>query len=217
MSCDRETRRQGDKETADRRPQTADRSLEPGACSLEPEDRTQNSELKTHNSRLYRTGDLARYLPDGNIEFLGRIDAQVKIRGFRIELGEIEAVLGQHPEVRENAITVREDPPADKRLVAYIVPHQGRKPSTSALQRFSRAQLPEYMVPAVFVPLHSMPLTPNGKVDRQALPTPDPSRPELEQAYVAPQTGLEQYLARLWGEILKLDRIGIHDNFFDLG
>jgi amino acid adenylation domain-containing protein len=168
-------------------------------------------------ARLYRTGDSARYWPDGNIEFLGRIDNQVKIRGFRVELGEIEAVLGQHPEVRENVVTVREDPPGDKHLVAYVVPHQGRNPTTSALQRFLREQLPEYMVPAVFVPLQAMPLTPNGKVDRRALPAPGPSRPALEQVYVAPQTPLEQFLARLWCEVLKLDRVGIHDNFFDLG
>ena len=169
------------------------------------------------DARLYKTGDLARYWPDGNIEFLGRLDNQVKIRGFRVELGEIEAVLGQHPEVRENVATVREDSPGDKRLVAYIVPHQGRNPTTSALQRFLRERLPEYMVPAVFMPLQAMPLTPNGKLDRRALPVPAPSRPELEQGYEAPQTRLEQFLARLWCEVLKLDRVGIHDNFFDLG
>jgi amino acid adenylation domain-containing protein len=169
------------------------------------------------DARLYKTGDLARYWPDGTIEFLGRMDHQVKIRGFRVELGEIEAVLGQHPEVRETVVTVREDPPGDKRLVAYIVPHQGRNPTTSALQRFLRERLPEYMVPAAFMPLQAMPLTPNGKVDRRALPAPGPSRPELEQAYVAPQTRLEQCLAHLWDEVLKLDRVGIHDNFFALG
>ncbi len=169
------------------------------------------------DARLYKTGDLARYWPDGTIEFLGRIDNQVKIRGFRVELGEIEAVLGQHPELRENIVTVREDSPGDKRLVAYVVPHQGRTPTTSALQRFLRERLPEYMVPAVFVPLHAMPLTPNGKLDRRALPAPGPGRPELEQAYMAPQTRLEQCLARLWCEVLRLDRVGIHDNFFDLG
>jgi hypothetical protein len=168
-------------------------------------------------ARLYKTGDWARYLPDGSIEFLGRIDNQVKVRGFRVELGEIEAVLGQHPEVRENVLTVREDPPGDKRLVAYVVPRQGRSPSTSAVQRFLRAQLPEYMVPAVFVRLQALPLTPNGKVDRRALPAPGPSRPELEQAFVGPQTRLERFLARLWCEVLKLERVGIHDNFFDLG
>lgn len=168
-------------------------------------------------ARLYKTGDLARYLPDGSIEFLGRMDSQVKIRGFRIELGEIEAVLGQHPEVREGVATVREDDPGDKRLVAYVVPHQGHNPTTSALQDFLRQRLPEYMVPAAFVALQAMPLTPNGKVDRRALPVPGPGRPRLEQTYVAPRTPLEQFLVRLWCEVLKLDRVGIHDNFFDLG
>jgi amino acid adenylation domain-containing protein len=171
----------------------------------------------TPGARLYKTGDLARYGPDGTIEFLGRLDHQVKLRGFRIELGEIEAMLGQHPAVRETVVTVREDSPGDKRLVAYIVPHRGCNPSTSALQHFLRERLPAYMVPAVLVPLQAMPLTPNGKVDRRALPALGPSRPELEQAYVAPQTRLEQFLARLWCEVLQLDRVGIHDNFFDLG
>ena len=169
------------------------------------------------SSRLYRTGDLARYLPDGNIEFLGRIDDQVKIRGYRIELGEIEATLGEHPRVREAVAMAREDTPGDRRLVAYVVLTQATSQKVEELRNFLKGKLPEHMIPSAFVFLGSLPLTPNGKVDRKALPVPDQTRPELEGAFVAPRTALEKRLARIWGEVLKLEKVGIHDNFFELG
>ncbi|MFH0341841.1 MAG: amino acid adenylation domain-containing protein, partial [Chromatiales bacterium] len=166
-------------------------------------------------ARLYKTGDLARYLLDGNIEFLGRLDTQVKVRGFRIELGEIETVLNQHPGVKACAVLAREDAPGDKRLVAYVVGHKA--PAQGELRDFLREKLPEYMLPSVFIVLDKLPVTPNGKLDRKALPAPDDSRPELEAAYVAPRTPTEETLAAIWAEVLKLEKIGIHDNFFDLG
>jgi acyl carrier protein len=169
------------------------------------------------SSRLYKTGDLARYLPDGNIEFIGRIDHQVKIRGFRIELGEIEAVLRQHPAVQETVVLDREDVPGDKRLVAYVVPHQEQSPTSSELRHFLKEQLPEYMVPSAFVTLETLPLTPNGKVDRRALPNQEGLRPDLEPTYVAPQTEVERSIATVWQEVLHVENVGVHDNFFDLG
>ncbi|MGK7872420.1 MAG: amino acid adenylation domain-containing protein [Xenococcaceae cyanobacterium] len=168
-------------------------------------------------ARLYKTGDLARYLPDGNIEFLGRIDNQVKIRGFRIELGEIEAVLRQHPSVREALVTVREDVPNDKRLVAYIIPNQKWTPTIYELQRFLQQKLPKYMVASTFVFLEALPLTPNGKVDHRALPVPDQSQLNREETFVAPHTYVEQQLANIWAQVLGLEQIGIYDNLFDLG
>jgi amino acid adenylation domain-containing protein len=168
-------------------------------------------------TRLYKTGDFARYLPDGNIEFLGRIDNQVKIRGYRIELGEIEAVLGQHPAVREAVVLSREDTPGDKRLVAYVVGTPGAIPSSSELRTFLQQKLPEYMVSPTFLFLESLPLTSNGKLDRKALPAPDQNRPEMEHTYTAPRTPVEELLANIWDEVLNLDKVGIHDNFFDLG
>ncbi|MGH7833991.1 MAG: non-ribosomal peptide synthetase, partial [Candidatus Binatia bacterium] len=167
-------------------------------------------------ARLYRTGDLARYLPNGAIEFVGRIDNQVKIRGFRIEPGEIEAVLGQYPEVKETAVVARGESPAEKHLVAYIVSRHDRL-RISALRNFLAKKLPDYMIPSVFVPLDSLPLTPSGKMDRKALPAPDSSRPELDNRFVAPRTPGERSLAKIWAEVLKLEKVGIHDNFFDLG
>jgi amino acid adenylation domain-containing protein len=167
--------------------------------------------------RLYKTGDLARYLPDGNIQFVGRLDDQVKIRGFRIELGEIEAVLGQHPAVDEAVVVVREDVPGNKRLVAYVVVNQATAPTIPHLQQFLKQKLPEYMVPSAFVTLDSLPLTPNGKIDRRALPVPDTSRPFGEGAYVAPQTPVEEMLAGIWAQVLEVKQVSIHDNFFDLG
>lgn len=165
-------------------------------------------------ARLYKTGDLARYQPDGNIEFLGRIDEQVKIRGFRIELAEIEAVLCQHPAVRETVVIAREDVPGDKRLVAYIVPdEQLINPKSSDLRSFLQSKLPEYMVPSAFVVLESLPLTPNGKVDRRALRAPAP----VSRSYVAPRTPTQSTLAKILAQVLNLERVGIHDNFFDLG
>ena len=175
--------------------------------------------------RLYKTGDLARYLPDGNIEFLGRMDTQVKIRGYRIECGEIESALGQHPAVRQSVVAARDDSRGDalsslgtaKRLVAYVVAAQSSAPSANELRVFLKQKLPEYMLPSVFVLLDSLPRTPNGKVDRRALPVPDQSRPELESLFVAPRTAVEDVLAHIWTDVLKLDKVGIHDNFFELG
>jgi acyl carrier protein len=169
-------------------------------------------------ARLYRTGDLARYLPDGNIEYLGRIDHQVKIRGYRIELGEVEAALDQHPAVRGAVVSAREDALGDKRLVAYfVVPDRGQEPTTSELRAFMKAKVPEYMVPSAFVGLEAFPLTPNGKVDRKALPAPDPSGFRAENAYAEPRTPAEEALAGIWEEVLGLERVGIHDDFFELG
>jgi acyl-CoA synthetase (AMP-forming)/AMP-acid ligase II/acyl carrier protein len=167
--------------------------------------------------RIYRTGDLARYLPDGSIEFFGRIDHQVKVRGFRIELGEIETMLNVHPGIREAVVIVREDNPGDKRLVAYTVPDQEPVPTTSDLRKFLGEKLPGYMVPSVFVTLDALPLTPNGKVDRRVLPAPDQNRPELEVTFAAPRTPVEEGVAKIWAELLGLERVGIHDNFFELG
>jgi len=170
-----------------------------------------------HASRLYRTGDLVRYLPDGNIEFLGRIDAQVKVRGFRIELGEIEAVLSAHPAVRDVAVIVRDDLAQDQRLVAYLVTHAGEELSAAEWRRHCRAHLPEYMVPAVFVTLPAMPLSPSGKIDRRRLPAPERSRRDLAAEYVAPRNEIEEKLANLAAQLLGLEKVGIHDNFFELG
>jgi amino acid adenylation domain-containing protein len=167
----------------------------------------------TPGARMYKTGDLARYRPDGNIEFLGRADQQVKIRGFRIELGEIEAVLGQHPAVRDAAVLAREDVPGEKRLVAYVVADE----TTDALRRFLQEKLPEPMIPAVVMALEALPLMPNGKIDRRALPAPDRSRPELEKAFVAPRDDLELQLAQIWEEVLGVRPVGVRDNFFELG
>lgn len=168
-------------------------------------------------ARLYKTGDLARYQPDGNIEYLGRIDHQVKIRGFRIELGEIEAVLSQYPALRETVVIAREDVTGDKRLVAYVVPNPEQVPSTSDLRRFLQQQLPDYMVPSAFVILEALPLTPNGKVNHRALPTPEPSRPELEKIFVAPRDSLELQLTEIWEKVLGIQPIGVRDSFFELG
>ena len=167
--------------------------------------------------RLYKTGDLCRYLPDGNIEFLGRMDHQVKIRGFRIELGEIAAGLRQHLNVREVAVLAQEDTAGDKRLVAYMVPAQEAVPTVGELRRFLQEKLPNYMVPSAFVFLEKLPLTPNGKVDRRALPTPDLSHIELESEYAAPRSPIEEVLAGMWRDLLKVPQVGIHDNLFDLG
>jgi acyl carrier protein len=168
-------------------------------------------------ARLYETGDLARYLPKGNIEFLGRIDHQVKLRGFRIELGEIETRLHRHPAVQETVVLVREDIPGDKRLVAYIIPEKEQSPAVNELRRFVKEKLPGYMVPSAFVFLHTFPLTLNGKINRRKLPAPGGLRPELETVYKTPQNELEGKIAKIWQETLKVDKVGIYDNFFDLG
>jgi amino acid adenylation domain-containing protein len=189
-------------------------------------------------SRLYKTGDLARYLADGNIEFLGRIDNQVKIHGYRIELGEIETVLGQHPAVQEAVVIAREESDNPKsetanseipnpksaignsqslgrQLVAYCVARQEQAIMSTELRSYLKSKLPDYMIPSVFMLLDSLPLSPNGKIDRKALPVPE--RSGREATYVAPRTATEEILARIWAEVLGLDRVGIHDNFFELG
>ncbi len=170
---------------------------------------------KNSQSRLYKTGDLARYLPDGNIEFLGRIDHQVKIRGFRIELGEIESVLSQHPEVGEVVVIAREDIPGDKRLVAYIIT-QNKETNSTLLKRYLKDKLPDYMVPSAFFVLDVMPLTLNGKIDRKALPALDSSS-LITQDYVAPRNATEKAMVAIWQEVLGIEKIGINDNFFELG
>ncbi len=168
-------------------------------------------------ARLYRTGDRARYLPDGHIEFLGRVDHQVKIRGFRVETGEIEAVLRQHPSLRDVVVVARADGAADRRLVAYVVAEAGDRPTVSDLHRFLKDRLPEFMIPSAFVFLDALPQTPAGKIDRRALPAPEQFRPELEAKYVAPRTATEQLLAEIVANTLGLERVGIYDNFFELG
>ena len=168
-------------------------------------------------TRLYKTGDQARYLPDGQIEYVGRIDRQVKIRGFRVELGEIEFILAQHADVHEAVVTVLEDDPEQKRLAAYVVCSQGQEPSVGELRRFLRERLPDYMVPSHFVFLDQLPLNTNGKVDRSALPEPDRTRLESGEGYVAPRTETEQILAGIWADLLHVEQVGIFDDFFELG
>ncbi|HSF41610.1 MAG TPA: amino acid adenylation domain-containing protein [Thermoanaerobaculia bacterium] len=165
--------------------------------------------------RLYRTGDLARRLPGGAIEFLGRLDHQVKIRGFRIELGEIEAVLAAQPGVHAAVVLARTDGPSP-RLVAYVVPQPGRDSDTAALRAALGERLPEHMVPTAWVTLAELPLSPNGKVDRRALPAPDAPAP-AQGGDAAPRTSIEERLAAIWAEVLRLPHVGIHDNFFSLG
>ncbi len=179
--------------------QTAERFI-PHPFSTEP------------GARLYRTGDLVRYLPDGNLEFIGRADEQVKVRGFRIELGEIESVLGAHAAVREVVVIASEDAAGNKQLVAYVVSDEAI--DSNELRAYLKERLPEYMVPSAFVTLEEMPLTPNGKVDRKALP-------KLERgggdAYIAARTPVEEVLVGIWEQLLKLERVGVHENFFELG
>ncbi|QBR71362.1 hypothetical protein CU048_08800 [Beijerinckiaceae bacterium] len=167
-------------------------------------------------SRLYETGDLARYKSDWNIEYVGRIDHQVKIRGFRIELGEIEAALVRIPEVREAVVTAREDIPGEKRLVAYVVGADGVQLAAAAVRTALQRDLPDYLVPSAFVVLEMLPITANGKVNRNALPPPDLGH-QLAQSYVAPRTVTEELLTELWADVLGLERVGIEDNFFELG
>ena len=166
-------------------------------------------------SRLYKTGDIVRYLADGNIDFMGRIDHQIKIRGFRIELGEIETVLSQHPQVQEGIVIAREDELGVKRLSAYVIPVT-QQLTRQELRQFLQDKLPNYMVPAFLMLLDSFPLTPNGKVDRRALPIPEIDLHELEN-YIAPSTDTETILAQIWQSVLGRERISIHDNFFELG
>jgi amino acid adenylation domain-containing protein len=168
------------------------------------------------DGRLYKTGDLARYLPDGNIEILGRIDQQVKIRGFRIELREIEAVLEQHDAIQQALVMLREDVLGEKRLVSYIMT-QVIALGANDLRDFLKAKLPEYMVPSTFVFLKNLPLTANGKVDREKLPVPEQVRPELLGIFVTPRNQTEEAIAQIWSEILGVEQVGIHDDFFELG
>ncbi len=165
--------------------------------------------------RMYRTGDLGRYLAEGNLEFLGRADHQVKIRGFRIELGEIESVLGGHPQVREAVVVAREDQPGDRRLVGYVVPREAGSATGDGLREFLKERLPEHMVPSFFVVMDALPLSANGKVDRQALPAPEGR--QTEARYEAPQSQAEKLIAGVWQELLKVDQVGVEDNFFDIG
>ncbi len=208
------------------------------------EARTENQELLSPavsgqwsvvGGRLYRTGDLCCHRPDGLLEYLGRIDGQVKLRGYRIELGEVEAALRQHGAVRDCVAAVREDVPGIKRLVAYVVCQlsvvsgqlqpttDNRQPTTDNgqltldLRQFLRDRLPDYMIPVAFVLLEALPLTANGKVDRRALPAPDAARPDLDATFVAPRTPEEAALAAIWAQVLRRERVGVHDNFFALG
>ncbi|HEX8242205.1 MAG TPA: phosphopantetheine-binding protein, partial [Longimicrobium sp.] len=165
-------------------------------------------------ARMYRTGDLGRWRADGNVEFLGRNDFQVKVRGFRIELGEIEARLKEHAAVREAVVVVREDTPGEKRLVAYVAGDETA--GADVLQAYLGERLPAYMVPAAYVRLEALPLTPNGKLDRRALPAPEDGA-FARRGYEAPQTETEQALAEIWAELLGVERVGRHDDFFHLG
>jgi amino acid adenylation domain-containing protein len=167
--------------------------------------------------RLYRTGDVVRGRTDGSLEFIGRRDQQVKIRGFRIELGEIEAALNQYPAVRESVVILRNEEDGDKRLVAYLVVEQKKEAINKEIREYLRERLPEYMIPSVFMPLKSLPLTPNGKLDKRALPAPEGRRAELENSHVAPRSPIEEVLSGIWSEVLRVEQVGIHDNFFALG
>ena len=166
---------------------------------------------------LYKTGDLARYLPDGNIEFLGRSDFQVKIRGFRVELGEIEAALEAVEGVRGAVVTAHERPDGETELVAYVAHPEGDALSSRALRTRLAERLPEYMVPALFIAVERFPLSANGKVDRKALPPPVRIRPELAMPYAPPRSELQRRIAERWRRILDLDRVGVNDRFFELG
>jgi acyl carrier protein len=168
-------------------------------------------------ARLYKTGDLARYRRDGNLEYLGRLDRQVKIRGFRIEPEEIEAVLQRHPSVQQAIVLDRRDLPGEGRLVAYIVFDHSPPPNTSELRDYLKRKLPEYMIPSAFILLDAFPRNANGKIDWKALPAPVQTRPDLEETYVAPLTPVEEVVAGIWSEVLGLQEIGIHDDFFSLG
>ncbi|MCA1566176.1 MAG: amino acid adenylation domain-containing protein [Acidobacteria bacterium] len=188
-----------------------------GDATLTQERFVENPFTKMPGDRLYRTGDIGRYMPDGNVEPLGRADHQVKIRGFRIELGEVEAVLGLHEGVREAVVIAREDTAGERRLVAYIVGEGVAAPASNELREFLKERLPDYMVPTAFVSIDALPLTPNKKVDRSALPAPAQAQGAKEASHVAARTPNEERLAGIWSQVLKQARVGIHDNFFELG
>jgi aryl carrier-like protein len=169
----------------------------------------------TGQGQMYRTGDRARRLADGAIEFLGRVDDQVKVRGYRVEPGEIEAALVAHPAVRQAAVVAESDASSGARLVGYLVTSEDL--SVDALQRFLSETLPDYMIPAAFLILPAMPLTPSGKVDRRALPDQAAAQARRDAAFVAPRDEVEEGIAAIWAELLKLERVGVHDDFFALG
>ena len=173
---------------------------------------------KDQRFQMYGTGDLVKYLPDGNIEFLGRVDEQVKIRGYRIELGEIESILQQSEFVSQAVVLAREDKQGNKRLAGYIVPklESGKEFDREAITSYLREKLPDYMIPSIMIEVESIPLTPNGKIDKKALPDPD-SADVLGGQFVSPRNEAEEKLAELWQEVLEVDKIGIHDDFFELG
>lgn len=172
---------------------------------------------KKYSGRMYRTGDQARWLQNGDIEFVGRVDHQIKIRGYRVEPSDVEAALEKHEQVRESFVMAREFGPGDKRLVAYLGTDLANPPGVSELRAFLATKLPEYMIPSAFVLLEKLPLNANGKVDRKALPVPDSARPDLATAFIAPQGDLEEFIATQWCDLLRLNRVGSRDNFFDLG
>jgi len=172
---------------------------------------------KNGHSRLYKTGDLARLLPDGNLEYLGRIDGQVKVRGYRIELGEVEVTMGKFDTISQVVVIAREDEPGDKRLVAYVIPRDGKKININELRKFLNDNLPDYMVPSAFITMDVFPRTPSGKIDKLKLPPPGNKRPEIATLYVEPAGSFEKKLATLWSRLLRIDRVGLNDNFFDLG
>jgi acyl carrier protein len=174
--------------------------------------------LAGDGSRAYRSGDRGRWRADGQLEFVGRADDQVKIRGFRVEPVEVQAVLAAHPGVAAAAVTA-DGNEADRRLVAYLVPADPSLgvPPTGELREFMAKRLPAFMIPAVFTELAALPLTASGKLDKASLPAPEGARPELARGYVAPSTPTEELLARIWAQVLGLDKVGIHDNFFELG
>ncbi|HEX7733770.1 MAG TPA: phosphopantetheine-binding protein, partial [Ktedonobacteraceae bacterium] len=167
--------------------------------------------------RLYRTGDLGRGREDGTLEYVGRRDGQVKLRGYRLELGEIEAVLRQHPAVREVAVIAREDATGQRYLVAYLLLHQARPVTPGDLSLYLRELLPSYMLPSAYKLLETWPLSPNGKLNRRALPVPDELSSEPNETFVGPRTPLEEVLTEIWADILRQERVSIYANFFELG
>lgn len=172
---------------------------------------------KEKGARMYRTGDLVRYRKDGNIEYLGRLDHQVKVRGFRIETGEIETVLNGHPQIQTSLVVAKENKAGINQLIAYLISEDKAGFNVSELRRFLKETLPDYMIPEHFVTMEAFPQTPNGKIDRKVLPDPEYTRPEMENEYIRPRSETEKQIARIWGEVLGMEQIGIQDNFFELG
>lgn len=177
----------------------------------------QNPFGKKKKDRLYKTGDLGKFLPDGNIDFIGRADHQVKLRGYRIEMGEVEAVISQHPNVRETVVKIFGEKPTDQKLIGYLTLKNDTQLNATQLRNFLEEKIPEYMIPSTFMFLEKMPYATSGKIDRKNLPQPNNARPDLEQKFAASETDIEDWLTRLWQEILGLEKIGINDKFFELG